>query len=161
MTRTHRKFIPRTTRIGIALIAVAAVLALPAAASAAATVSATTVSDITQTTAGFRATVNPQGLPTTWRFEWATDAYYDANGGTYSNASEDRLVALTIGSIAVPLLALDTIVILPVTGLSAGTEYHVRAVATQNACYGTPQQNSCPIPPTTTNGADVTFTTLP
>lgn len=156
--RNHRRLTSKV-RLGLVASVVLAALALPSAASAAATATTLPASDVTQTTAGANAIVNPQGVPTTWRFEWATNAFFNTFG-TYSNATPDRLLALTIGSASVPLLAGDSFVATTLTGLSPGTKYHYRVVATQNACHGTPQQNSCPQPPETTFGNDVTFKTL-
>jgi len=112
---------------------VLAVLAVPAVAVAAGPPSATTgaATGVGQTTATVNGTVDPQGMATTYRFEYGTSGSYglqtdehDAGAGT---GSVDAQAALT--------------------GLTTDTTYHYRVVAT-NAAGVTP-------------GADRTFKTTP
>jgi hypothetical protein len=83
------------------------------------------------TTATLRATINPQGSATTAQFQHGTDTNYGTN----------TAIALSPNNGTLPQA-----VSLAITGLAPGTTYHFRATAT-NALG-------------TTDGADVTFTTL-
>lgn len=145
----------------VALVMLAVALALPVAASAdPPTVTTGPAELITETSAFLTGTVNPGGLPTTFHFEYATDADFTSSGG-YTNATRRRLVgaALTAPDQGVPFLVGDQSVGARVDGLTAGTTYHYRIVAVQNACVGTPLVDSCPIAPITTSGGDRTFRT--
>ena len=104
------------------LIVLAALLA-PASAVAAGPPSATTgsASSVTQTGATVAGTVNPEGLATTYRFEYGTSSSYglqtaevDAGSGT---AAADA--SATLG------------------GLTNDTTYHYRLVATNAAGVAT------------------------
>ena len=117
------------------LLACALLIALPGAAGAqtpvpappgATTGAATT---ITRTTATLNGTVDPNALPTSYRFEYGTTTAYGLQTGAKSAGDGDA---------AVPA---DT----PVEGLTPNTTYHFRIVATSSAGA--------------TNGEDKTFTT--
>ena len=95
----------------------------PAVASAAA-------SDVTETAATLNATVNPEGYDTSWYFQWGTDASY---GQTTS------AVDAGAGTSSQPVSA-------PISGLTSGTTYHYRLVATDGYAA-------------TTYGSDQTLTT--
>jgi hypothetical protein len=88
-------------------------------------------SSVSDTAATLNGTVNPNGTATTWQFQYGTDTNYGstapASPGDAGSGSSDVPVSTDI------------------SGLSAGTTYHYRLVAT-----GT---NG------TTDGADQTFTT--
>ena len=95
------------------------------------TVTTSAATNVTSPGAQLNALVNPNGAPTTYRFEYGTSTAYgaqtttaDAGYGTVANSVNATL-----------------------TGLSAGTTYHYRIVATNSG--GTSQ------------GTDTTFTTLP
>jgi hypothetical protein len=108
------------TRHLAALLAVASIAALGAGAAAAATApSATTgpVNSVSPTTATFTGTVNPNGTATSWHFEYGTTTGYGSTT-TAGNAGS--------GTSNVP-------VSFAVTGLTAGTTYHYRLVATSTA----------------------------
>jgi hypothetical protein len=87
--------------------------------------------EVTDTTAVLAGRVDPNRQPTTYRFEYGTDASYGSATPADSAGAGPR---------GVP--AVKTI-----TGLAPGTTYHFRLVATN--------------PSGTTEGADVTFTTAP
>jgi len=86
-------------------------------------------SNITNTTATLTGTVNPEGNPTTYHFEYGLTTAYGSNTTTTSAGN---------GFVAVPVSA-------TINGLTPGTLYHFRLTATNG--------NG------TVNGADVTFTT--
>jgi phosphodiesterase/alkaline phosphatase D-like protein len=87
-------------------------------------------SGVTKTAAGLAGSVNPNGFGTTCRFEYGTSTSY--------GSSVDCASASGSGSSAVAASA-------ALAGLSPGTTYHYRIVATNGGG--------------TTNGADGTFTT--
>jgi hypothetical protein len=150
----------RTGKTLLTFAAVALALVLPSAAFALPpTPSATTqaATSITATSATLNGTVNSGGLPATWHYEYATDADFNATGG-YTDATPDQFAGVFFHvGVSHPL---DTAVSAFPTGLASGTTYHFRVVLEQNACLGTPLENSCPVAPATANGGDLTFTTL-
>lgn len=94
------------------------------------TVTTGAASGVTQTAATVAGSVNPNGFATTCRFEYGTSASY--------GSSIDCAAAPGSGSSAVAASA-------ALAGLSPGTTYHFRIVATNGGG--------------TSNGADATFTT--
>jgi phosphodiesterase/alkaline phosphatase D-like protein len=102
---------------------------------------------VTSTSAELNATVNPQGVATTYHFEWGTDITYgrsipipDVSAGS---AIGYQAVAVTISS------------------LSSSTVYHYRIVATNanGTSYGQDQAlTTLPPPPTVTTGLADTVT---
>ena len=99
------------------------------AAGAAPTVTTAAASAITTAGATLNGSVNPNGLATTYYFQYGTTTTYGSQTASTSAGS---------GTAAVNVNA-------AITGLTAGTLYHFRLVATNSAG--------------TTNGADLTFTT--
>jgi hypothetical protein len=95
-----------------------ATLAVPAAAHAAApTVGTGAATQVTQTTANLRGTVNPQGQTTTYYFQYGTTKAYGAQTAPAAAGSGTKGVA-----------ALATI-----TDLAPATRYHYRVVASNPA----------------------------
>ena len=135
------------------------VLGLPGGALAAeptaTTVSATGVSS---TGASLNGTVDPGGEPTKWYFEYADAAEYESVG--YAHTTSARALALSFNQAlpGLPLLA-PTAVSFQLNGLTPATTYHFRLVVVQNACLGTPLEDSCPKPPVAAFGNDLTFRT--
>jgi hypothetical protein len=84
--------------------------------------------------ATLHATIDPDGLPTSYRFEWGTTGAYGASAPVPEASAGSGL--------------LDVPVELLVEGLAPGTTYHYRVVATNTFEAGS-----------TTVGADRTFTT--
>ena len=83
---------------------------------------------VTGTTATLNGSVNPNGIATTYHFEWGTTASYGSVTSTISAGS---------GSTAVNVSA-------NISGLTSGTTYHFRIAGTNSAG--------------TSNGSDLTFT---
>ncbi|MGC1853486.1 MAG: hypothetical protein WA687_13735, partial [Solirubrobacterales bacterium] len=110
---------PKTRRTAISilalvasLIAIAAIVPLANAATPA--VAATWSENVVRTEAMLRAQVNPEGLATTYRFEWGTTAAYGNQSPQIAVGSDSSLhtVSRLLG------------------GLQPGTTYHYRVVAT-------------------------------
>lgn len=87
----------------------------PVAAGTQPSISTVTRSNITGSTATFKATVNPNGVSTTVAFEYGTTTSY----------------GLTTPSQNIGAGTTPQVVTASVTGLTPGTSYHVRAVALQ------------------------------
>lgn len=82
-------------------------------------------SAVTLTTATLGATVNAKGGPVSnCHFEYVADAKFDESG--FAGASSGKCSPTPAGT-------LDQAVSVKVSGLVAGTEYHVRVVATNNS----------------------------
>lgn len=107
--------------IGIALLATTA----PGAALAAAPPTTTTggTSSVSDTSATLHGAVNPNGLPTTYHFEWGTTTAYASNGPIRSAGSGTRAVSVHQSA----------------DHLTPGATYHYRLVATNSSgtTYGT------------------------
>ena len=88
------------------------------AAQAAPIVTATWVTGIGTTSADLRAEINPQGQPTTYIFEYTTDANYRAKG--FAGASKIPATGISIGG---------GTVLQHTSGLQPETTYRFRAVA--------------------------------
>jgi hypothetical protein len=86
-------------------------------------------SALTKTTATLAGTVNPKGgTVSNCHFEWATEAAFQASG--FTGASSKACLTTPSGNVANSVSA-------KVTGLTAGTTYRVRVVATNNSGTGT------------------------
>src|SRR5215218_2923663 len=114
------------------ILALLLLSALPAAAHAAAPAATTgAAADVTRATAALTGTVDPHGVATSYRFEYGTTSAYglvsaDGDAGAGHGAQSVRT---------------------GVTGLSPGTTYHFRLVATSGDGAA--------------EGADRTFSTAP
>lgn len=96
------------------------------------------VDSIQDTTARLVGSVNPEGEPTIYHFQYASEAEYQTNG--YTNATSVPVPSESIGEGHEGLFVAQAI-----TGLTANTTYHFRLIA-NNASGETP-------------GPDATFTT--
>jgi hypothetical protein len=96
----------------VAALALLALLAAPASA-AAPTIKATWSQDVVFKEAILKAEINPEGLATTYHFEWGTTASYGSSSSEKSAGedSEDHVVSLFLDD------------------LQPGTTYHYRVVA--------------------------------
>ncbi len=81
------------------------------------------VSGLTPTQATISGRVNPNNVATTYRFEYTTDADFQAHG--YANATHLPSVDASAGSGGADVYVTRTI-----TGIQAGTTYHFRLTAT-------------------------------
>jgi hypothetical protein len=118
-----------SSRLLFLCLATTAAVAVSVSPALAITVESTSVSNVTTSEATLHAEVNPQGLVTTYSFEYGTDTSYGkstSSGGAGSDAA--------VHSVAKSI-----------EGLAPGTTYHYRVVATDTA--------------ETLPGADRTFTT--
>jgi hypothetical protein len=120
----------------LAPLAVAlALAAAPTAAQAAEApkVDATWVTDVTATSATLHAEADPEGLPSTYRFEYETEAAYEANLGTGEEAFAGAARAPSAGEAGLGEEAVDQVALQHLERLSAGTAYRYRIVATNSA----------------------------
>jgi hypothetical protein len=77
---------------------------------------------ILYTEATLRGEVNPSGSPTEYRFEYLTQAEYEADGESFENAEKTPLAKLGSGSSFLPVEA-------SLLGLEEGTRYRFRLAA--------------------------------
>ena len=91
-------------------------------------VTTTAPSGVTTTTATLNGTINPNGLASTYHFEWGTSTSYGTNTTVTSAGSGSTTINVNVG----------------ITGLAGGTTYHFRLVGVN--AEGT------------TNGNDMSFT---
>lgn len=80
------------------------------------------VSKVTSEDATLKAKLNPGGAATSWRFEWVSEAEFEANG--FANADKAPVPDASVGSGKAPVAIAET-----VFGLKPGTEYRFRVVA--------------------------------
>jgi hypothetical protein len=102
---------------------------LAASGVTAPSVSTGSASGITTSSATLNGTINPNGASTNYYFQWGTTTSYGNSTATVSAGSGTSPVAVSAN----------------ITGISTGTTYHFRLVATNSAG--------------TTNGSDQVFTT--
>jgi len=127
--------------------AVLALALIPASAQAAGPpqIEATWVTGVTATAANLRAEVNPKGLESTYRFEYLTEAAYQANAQSFTGASRaPSFGEAALGEEEGPAQALQHL-----SGLKAATSYRYRIVARSAAA------------PAGVSGPALAFTTQP
>src|SRR6266550_4491000 len=118
------------TRLGVVLAAVmGSLLVVGSATAAAPSVATGPVTASGQTSATVTGSVNPNGLSTTWYFQYGMSTNYGSQTGS-SNAGSGTTSTSVSSTLA---------------GLSPGTTYHYRLVATNGSG--------------TTQGADAVLTT--
>jgi hypothetical protein len=105
------------------------------------TIDEQSASDVERTAASLRGMINPHGLDTEYKFEYVDAEHFNDDGGFSSPATRSTLSS-ELGNGVRPLAAGQGI-----AGLSIGTTYHYRAVATNSAG--------------TVEGPSQTFATLP
>lgn len=113
----------------VALAAVALALAAPSTAGAAGApqLLESFVTDVTATSASLRARVNPNGLSSTYRFEYVSQAAFEASGfATATKAPPSGAAPLGSGTTALK-------VVQSIGSLAPLTSYRYRAVATNSA----------------------------
>jgi hypothetical protein len=119
----------------IALLVLGASLALGGPAARAAgppQIAASWVTEVTATSANLRAEINPNGATTTYRFEYITEAAYQANLNATPSREGFSGAALTpIGGVGAG--SSDIPVIQQLSGLAPLTTYRYRVVATNSA----------------------------
>jgi hypothetical protein len=86
------------------------------------TIESVSVTGISPKEAVLHAKINPEGLPTAYRFEYTTRQHYDAEGGTFAGAVVAREGTLAAENAGIELSA-------PLSGLQPGTAYRFRVVA--------------------------------
>jgi DNA-binding beta-propeller fold protein YncE len=89
--------------------------------------------DVTTASATLNGTVNPRGTAATAYFEWGTSTAYGSTTPTQNSGDGTSASALSAG----------------ISGLSAGTTYHFRVVASNQYgnAVGADQQFTTPVPP--------------
>jgi hypothetical protein len=105
----------------ITLVIAAMALGASSAEAAPPVVTATWVTDVGTTAANLRAEINPSGQPTTYIFEYTSEANYRAKG--FAGASRIPATGVAIG---------NGTVLQHTAGLEPNTGYRFRAVATNN-----------------------------
>lgn len=75
-----------TGLLALALVLLALATAEPSSAAGRPQIDGTWVTEVTATAANLRAKINPEGASTTYRFEYLTQAAYEAAGGSFAGA---------------------------------------------------------------------------
>ncbi|MGE5281959.1 MAG: TolB family protein [Chloroflexota bacterium] len=109
------------------------VFAPPKAAPRPAKVEGEAVAKVTASSAELHAEVNPEGIETSWRFEYETQAQYEEDAGSFAGAAEAPLGGGTLPNRKEALSISAT-----VAGLSPDTAYRYRAVAESNCAPAEP-----------------------
>ena len=104
----------RKLSVLVAILAAAALSAAPALAASSPAVVTGSVTNVADTSAKLLGTVNPNGSATTYLFQWGLTNAYGVNGNNHPAGSGIKTVSVS----ATP------------TGLTPGTVYHYRVVAT-------------------------------
>jgi hypothetical protein len=104
----------RKLSVLVAILAAAALSAAPALAASSPAVVTGSVTNVADTSAKLLGTVNPNGSATTYLFQWGLTNAYGVNGFNHPAGSGIKTVSVS----ATP------------TGLTPGTVYHYRVVAT-------------------------------
>jgi len=117
--------------------------AAPAAAAGPPSIDSSSVEGVAADAATLRAKINPNGFPTTYRFEYLTEAAYQANLaiGPPRSPFQGAALAPSTGTGGVGTGTTPVTVTQSLTGLSPETAYRYRVVA-QNAAetvFGTPR----------------------
>jgi hypothetical protein len=121
--------------VSICAAALGATVAPVAAAAEAPQIAATWVTDVTASSASLRAQINPEGLSTTYRFQYISQAPYLANLGAVppkegfagaAQAPPGSPASIGSGTTLVTVLQ-------HITGLSPATAYRYRVVASNSA----------------------------
>jgi hypothetical protein len=117
-------------RLILALLAGALLLPAPASAAEAPQVKATWVENVTATSADLRVQVNPGGLAATYRFDYITQAAYEANLKEAKEGFSGAAKAPLSGAASAGSGNLDAERNQHLAGLAPSTTYRFRAVAT-------------------------------
>ena len=127
MARWHAHcLLPRASAGVVAVVIGTLLLAAPAQAAGPPEIVAAWVTDVTSTSASLHAQVNPEGLATEYRFEYLTEAAYQAGGESFAGAAKaPPFGEASLGSEESAQPALQQ-----VTSLEAATAYRYRIVAT-------------------------------
>ena len=111
--------------IGLALIGVAAAAPCRALAAAAPAIGTSWATEVVATSARMHAQVDPEAAPTTYHFEYLTDALYRANGNSFAGAARVPAAADANAGAGSSFVAVHQVA----TGLNPGTAYRYRVVA--------------------------------
>jgi hypothetical protein len=117
----------------------------PARAAGPPQIAATWVTDVTSTSASLHARVNPEGLESSYRFEYLTEAAYQAAGESFAGAA----TAPSFGEAGLGSEESEQPALQQVTSLKAATTYRYRIVVTSGAA------------PAALDGPALAFTTQP
>jgi len=110
-------------------------LALPAGATAAAApqITASWVTDVTPSSANLRAKIDPEGASTSYRFEYLTEAAYNANLAAEPAGDGFEGASVATGGSLLPPGTEPVAVLRHLVGLASTTPYLYRAVAVNAA----------------------------
>lgn len=98
-------------------------------------VEAESASNVMQTTAQVRATINPKGSATRYVFQYLSETAFDQAGETFIGASEAPMNGGEVGGGSKGLVMGAML-----TGLQPDTDYRFRAVATSNCSQNDPEK---------------------
>jgi hypothetical protein len=115
------------------------VFAAPKAQDQPAKVGGESVAKVTATGAELRAEINPEGIETAWRFEYETQAQFEADGESFAGAAEAPL-----GGGTLPNQKAALTVTAALAGLTPDTAYRYRVVAKSKCSTVEPEKN-CPV----------------
>jgi hypothetical protein len=120
-------------------------------------VDSTSAGNLSSTFADLRAGIDPLGAPTAYRFEYLTQAAFEANGGSFSGPEAATSVPVPDGGVGSggETGGAEAAVVQPIGGLSPATAYRFRVVASNEIGVAEGEVNG--------GGEEVahTFATLP
>jgi hypothetical protein len=120
----------------LALALLAACQAAPALAAGPPQIPSSWVTDVTPTSAVLRAEVNPEGLPTSYRFQYLTAAQLEANLAAgheaFAGSADAPATPIGVGAGSLAQLVAFTLVA-PSNPLAPDTAYRFRALAANSA----------------------------
>jgi hypothetical protein len=140
----------RLAALGAVLLA-ALILGVSAASAAAPTLTIESASEVGVTAAKVEGTIDPQGQPSTYRFQYISEAQFQQNLANFLPGFEGAATGIEAGTETAETVSGE------LTGLTAGTTYHLRLQAEN----GDGQQNAVAATFTTQNATAPTVAVEP